>query len=104
MEYGIYVVLKGPFTIVTTPDGSQYVNTTGNPALAKGGSGDVLTGIVSAFLMQHHSAQEAISNAVWVHGKAADMLVERGHSQWDVLASDLIEAIPAVLSYVQEKQ
>jgi ADP-dependent NAD(P)H-hydrate dehydratase / NAD(P)H-hydrate epimerase len=103
-EYGIYVVLKGPFTIVTTPDGSQYVNTTGNPALAKGGSGDVLTGIVSAFLLQHHSAQEAISNAVWVHGKAADMLVERGHSQWDVLAGDLIEAIPAVLSYVQEKQ
>jgi ADP-dependent NAD(P)H-hydrate dehydratase / NAD(P)H-hydrate epimerase len=103
-EYGIYVVLKGPFTIVTTPDGSQYVNTTGNPALAKGGSGDVLTGIVSAFLLQHHSAQEAISNAVWVHGKAADMLVERGHSQWDVLAGDLIEVIPAVLSYVQEKQ
>nr|WP_208404347.1 NAD(P)H-hydrate dehydratase [Saccharococcus thermophilus] len=103
-EYGIYVVLKGPYTIVTTPDGSQYVNTTGNPALAKGGSGDVLTGIVSAFLMQHHSAQEAISNAVWIHGKAADMLVERGHSQWDVLAGDLIEAIPAALSYVQEKQ
>ena len=104
MEYGIYVVLKGPYTIVTTPDGSQYVNTTGNPALAKGGSGDVLTGMVSAFLMQHHSVQEAISNAVWVHGKTADMLVERSHSQWDVLAGDLIEAIPAVLSYVQEKQ
>lgn len=103
-EYGIYVVLKGPYTIVTTPDGSQYVNTTGNPALVKGGSGDVLTGMIAAFLMQHHSAQEAISNAVWVHGKAADMLVERGHSQWDVLAGDLIEAIPAVLAYVQEKQ
>lgn len=102
--YGIYVVLKGPYTIVTTPDGSHYVNTTGNPALAKGGSGDVLTGMIAAFLLQHDSAQAAISNAVWVHGQAADWLVERGHSQWDVLASDLIEAIPAVHSYVQEKQ
>ncbi|AIE59938.1 bifunctional ADP-dependent NAD(P)H-hydrate dehydratase/NAD(P)H-hydrate epimerase [Bacillus methanolicus] len=102
--YGIYVVLKGPYTIVTAPDGSQYVNTTGNPALAKGGSGDVLTGMITAFLMQHDSAQAAISNAVWVHGKAADWLVSRGHSQWDVLASDMIEAIPAVLSFVQEKQ
>jgi ADP-dependent NAD(P)H-hydrate dehydratase / NAD(P)H-hydrate epimerase len=103
-EYGIYVVLKGPFTIVTTPDGSQYVNTTGNPALAKGGSGDVLTGIVSAFLLQHQSAQEAISNAVWVHGKAADMLVENGHSQWDVLAGDMIDGISSVLSHLQKQQ
>lgn len=60
--------------------------------------------MITAFLMQHDSAQAAISNAVWVHGKAADWLVSRGHSQWDVLASDMIEAIPAVLSFVQEKQ
>ncbi|BDG46971.1 bifunctional NAD(P)H-hydrate repair enzyme Nnr [Parageobacillus sp. KH3-4] len=103
-EYGIYVVLKGPYTIVTTPDGSQYVNTTGNPAMAKGGSGDVLTGIIAAFLMQHHSMQEAVSNAVWVHGKAADMLVEDGHSQWDVLAGDLIDGISSVLSHLQKRQ
>ncbi|KYD32517.1 hypothetical protein B4110_2078 [Parageobacillus toebii] len=103
-EYGIYVVLKGPYTIVTAPDGSQYVNTTGNPALAKGGSGDVLTGMIAAFLMQHHSAQAAISNAVWVHGKAADMLVENGHSQWDVLAGDLIDGISSVLSHLQKQQ
>jgi hydroxyethylthiazole kinase-like uncharacterized protein yjeF len=103
-DYGIYVVLKGPYTIVTTPDGSQYVNTTGNPAMAKGGSGDVLTGMIAAFLMQHHSAQEAISNAVWIHGKAADMLVENGHSQWDLLAGDLIDGISSVLSHLQKQQ
>ncbi|MGX1983183.1 NAD(P)H-hydrate epimerase [Thermolongibacillus altinsuensis] len=100
MEYGIYVVLKGPYTIVTTPDGMQYVNTTGNPALAKGGSGDVLTGMIVAFLMQHRSIQEAISNAVWIHGKAADFLVEKGHSQLDVLATDVIEEIPNVLFHL----
>ncbi|QIZ67579.1 NAD(P)H-hydrate dehydratase [Geobacillus subterraneus] len=98
MEYGVYVVLKGPYTIVTAPDGAQYVNATGNPALAKGGSGDVLTGIVAAFLLQHEAVQPAVSNAVFVHGKAADWLVQHGHSPWDVLASDVIDALPAVLA------
>ncbi|MED4360676.1 NAD(P)H-hydrate dehydratase, partial [Geobacillus stearothermophilus] len=98
MEYGVYVVLKGPYTIVTAPDGAQYVNATGNPALAKGGSGDVLTGIVAAFLLQHEAVQPAVSNAVFVHGKAADWLVQHGHSSWDVLASDVVDALPAVLT------
>ncbi|MBB6284812.1 NAD(P)H-hydrate dehydratase [Geobacillus subterraneus] len=98
MEYGVYVVLKGPYTIVTAPDGAQYVNATGNPALAKGGSGDVLTGIIAAFLLQHEAVQPAVSNAVFVHGKAADWLVQHGHSPWDVLASDVIDALPAVLA------
>ncbi|NNV06413.1 NAD(P)H-hydrate dehydratase [Geobacillus sp. C56-T2] len=98
IEYGVYVVLKGPYTIVATPDGAQYVNATGNPALAKGGSGDVLTGIIAAFLLQHKEVQPAVSNAVFVHGKAADWLVQHGHSPWDVLASDVIDALPAVLA------
>lgn len=103
MDYGLYVVLKGPYTIVTTPDGKQYVNTTGNPALAKGGSGDVLTGIIVAFLMQHHSVQAAVSNAVWVHGKAADFLVQKGHSPFSVLATDVIDAISPVLFQLRER-
>lgn len=94
MEYGVYLVLKGPYTIVTTPDGYQYVNPTGNAALAKGGTGDVLAGLVLAFIMQHDHVQSAISNAVYVHGRAADVLVERDHSPADVLAGDVIEAIP----------
>ena len=97
IDYGVYVVLKGPYTIVTTPDGNQYVNTTGNPALAKGGSGDVLTGMIVAFFMQHRSVQAAISNAVWIHGKAADFLVQNGHSPMSVLATDVMDAISHVL-------
>lgn len=103
MDYGMYVVLKGPYTIVTTPDGKQYVNTTGNPALAKGGSGDVLTGIIVAFLMQHDSVQAAVSNAVWVHGKTADFLVQKGHSPFSVLATDVIDAISPVLFQLRER-
>ncbi|WP_270182834.1 NAD(P)H-hydrate dehydratase [Alkalihalobacillus sp. CinArs1] len=96
-EYGVYLVLKGPYTLVTDPNGNQFVNPTGNPALAKGGSGDVLTGMVLSFVMHSNSIQEGISNAVYLHGKAADMLVQSAHSTLDVLATDVIEQIPAVL-------
>lgn len=96
-EYGVYLVLKGPYTIVTTPTGSQYVNTTGNPALAKGGSGDVLTGMILAFVMHSSSVQEGISNAVYLHGQSADTLVQTAHSTLDVLATDVIATIPTVL-------
>ena len=96
-EFGVYLVLKGPYTVVTSPDGCQFVNSTGNPALAKGGSGDVLTGVVLAFIMHSRSIREGISNAVYIHGKAADILVQKNHSTLDVLATDVIAAIPAVL-------
>ncbi len=94
-EFGVYLVLKGPYTIVTAPDGRQWVNTTGNPALAKGGSGDVLTGMILAFLMQHTEIQPALSNAVFLHGRAADYLMKAGHTSMDVLAGDLVDALPA---------
>lgn len=94
--YNVYVVLKGPFTIVSSPDGSQWVNTTGNAALAKGGSGDVLTGIILAFLLQPHSAIHALCNAVYIHGKLADKILET-HDLFSVNASDLIQMLPKVI-------
>ncbi|HEU5140737.1 MAG TPA: NAD(P)H-hydrate dehydratase [Bacillales bacterium] len=96
-EYGVYLVLKGPYTIVATPDGKQYVNSTGNAALAKGGTGDVLTGLILAFSMQHSQLQPAVSNAVYLHGKTAEWLVGRNHSPIDVMASDVIEAFPEMM-------
>ncbi|HHW38450.1 MAG TPA: NAD(P)H-hydrate dehydratase [Bacillales bacterium] len=96
LRYGVYIVLKGPYSIVTTPTGSQFVNTSGNAALAKGGTGDVLTGIILAFAMNHSNLQEAVSNAVFAHGKAADVLVEGNHSTRDVIATDVIDALPSV--------
>lgn len=97
MANGVYLVLKGPYTIVTTPDGQQYVNPTGNASLAKGGTGDVLTGLILAFMMQHSDLQSAVSNAVYLHGQAADFLVEREHSLLDVVATDVIAALPRTL-------
>ncbi|MDE5414549.1 NAD(P)H-hydrate dehydratase [Alkalihalobacterium chitinilyticum] len=101
VEYGVYLVLKGPFTIVTTPRGEQFVNPTGNAGLAKGGSGDVLTGMILAFIMQYTSVQAAVSNAVFVHGKAADLLLEGKHTHTDIIATDVIEKIPNALKLFQ---
>ncbi|RKL65104.1 bifunctional ADP-dependent NAD(P)H-hydrate dehydratase/NAD(P)H-hydrate epimerase [Salipaludibacillus neizhouensis] len=94
--YQMYVVLKGPYTIITTPEGHQYVNTTGNASLAKGGSGDVLTGIILGFLLQHKSIQDALCNAVYVHGITADRLMENLDT-FSVVATDLIDTLPIVL-------
>lgn len=99
-KYGVYVILKGKFTIITTPDGKQTVNHTGNPGLAKGGSGDVLSGIVLSMVMQDQGIQEALCNACFLHGKAADMSVDKRHSYYDLLATDIIDGIPFVFRTV----
>lgn len=101
IRYGVYLVLKGPYTIVTTPSGQQFINTSGNSALAKGGTGDVLTGMVLALVMQQKDVQSAISNAVFLHGKAADYLTSNGFSPISIVASDLVEAMPQVLNHFE---
>lgn len=95
--YGVYLVLKGPYTIVTTPDGVQYVNTSGNAALAKGGSGDVLTGMILGFVLQQQSIQTAISNAVYSHGAVADALIRQSHASTSLIATDIIDQLPHTL-------
>ena len=91
MENGVTLVLKGWRTIVAHPDGSVAVNTTGNPAMAKGGSGDILTGIVAAMLAQYpERVDQAVEAAVFLHGLAADFatLAQDEHT---VLATDTID-------------
>ncbi|GGJ90843.1 bifunctional NAD(P)H-hydrate repair enzyme Nnr [Lentibacillus kapialis] len=95
-KYQVYVILKGMFTIITTPEGSQTVSTVGNQGLAKGGSGDVLSGITLAMIMQPQTISDALCNACFVHGKAAELLTEETHSVYDLMASDVIEGINGV--------
>lgn len=95
-QTGAYVILKGKHTIITSPDGRQYVNTTGNPGMAKGGSGDVLTGIVLTQVMQQPDPLEALAVACFLHGKSADLLIERTHSARDLLASDTADGLSLV--------
>ncbi len=93
-EYGVIVVLKGANTVVTDGD-HVFVNTSGNPALAKGGSGDVLCGMIGGLLAQGVDPIGAATNAAYCHGYAAE-LVSSNMPQACVLASDIIEALPRV--------
>lgn len=89
-EHQVTLVLKGWRTLVAHPDGSVAVNTTGNPGMAKGGSGDILTGIVAAIIAQFPGQiKEAVECAVWLHGAAADQAV-RAQDEHTLLATDTV--------------
>ncbi|MFU0789217.1 bifunctional ADP-dependent NAD(P)H-hydrate dehydratase/NAD(P)H-hydrate epimerase [Virgibacillus proomii] len=102
-EYRTYVVLKGQYTMITSPDGKQAVNQTGNPGLSKGGSGDVLTGIILAMIMQKQDLFQALCNACFIHGLSADLLVIQQHSEHDLLASDVINGISAAYRMISDE-
>jgi len=89
-QHGVTVVLKGARTVVAHRDGRIAVNTTGNPGMAKGGSGDVLTGLVAGLLAQYKDqAQAAVEAAVFLHGLAADLAV-RDRDVHTLLATDTL--------------
>lgn len=89
-QYAVTLVLKGARTLIAHPDGSVAVNTTGNPALAKGGSGDMLTGWIASLLAQHPAKPaRAVEAAVYLHGLAADLAVRRADEQ-TLLATDTL--------------
>jgi NAD(P)H-hydrate epimerase len=92
VTHQIYVVLKGANTAVASPDGTVYFNSTGNPGMATGGTGDVLTGMITALLAQQYSPLEAALIGVYQHGLAGDRAAAQ-RSQSAMTASDLVEAI-----------
>lgn len=92
MKYSIYIVLKGAHTSIAFPDGSVYFNSTGNPGMATGGSGDVLTGIICGLLAQGYKPYEASVLGVYLHGVAGDIAAEK-MSEQGMTAMDIIEGV-----------
>jgi ADP-dependent NAD(P)H-hydrate dehydratase / NAD(P)H-hydrate epimerase len=90
VKYGVYVVLKGAYTAITTPEGNCYFNSTGNPGMATGGSGDVLTGILAGLKAQGYAPLETCLLGVYVHGLAGDFAAEV-LGQEALVAGDIIE-------------
>ncbi len=89
IKHQCYVILKGAHTAITTPDGLCYFNTTGNPGMATGGSGDVLTGIIAGLMAQGYSSLESCLFGVYIHGMAGDQVRwEKG--DYALIASDII--------------
>jgi NAD(P)H-hydrate epimerase len=97
---GTYLVLKGVPTIIATPGGNAYVNSTGNSGMASAGTGDVLTGMISGFIAQGLGPLNASLLGVYVHGLAGDVMAEK-KGEHSLIASDMIKAIPNVLKSVR---
>lgn len=95
VENNVYLVLKGSNTIIATPDGRIFFNTTGNDGLATGGSGDVLSGMIVSRLAQGYDPLTATLNSVWIHGAAADKL-SKTMSTRAIIPSDIIEELKII--------
>lgn len=96
---GVTLVLKGSRTLIVHPDGSVAVNTTGNPGMAKGGSGDMLTGMIAGLLAQFKDdAARAVEAAVFLHGLAADLAV-RDADEHTLLATDSLQYFPRAFRF-----
>ncbi len=99
-----YLVLKGSPTVVGTPSGDVFINSTGNPGMATAGAGDVLTGTIAALWGQHISAAEASVCGVYLHGLAGD-LAKRKYGEMGLTATDIIEAMPrAIMKTLSENE
>jgi len=94
------VVLKGSPTVTATPSGSTYLNSTGNPGMATAGAGDVLAGVIAAFIGQGMTPEDAAYSGVFVHGLAGDMASEQ-LGQRSVMAMDIADALSGALSRLE---
>jgi hydroxyethylthiazole kinase-like uncharacterized protein yjeF len=94
VEHKVYIVLKNRYTMIFTPEGICYFNSTGSPAMASGGMGDALTGIITGIISQGYTIEKAVQLAVFTHGLAGEQLAQK---MYVVPATNLIKSIPYVL-------
>ena len=91
-------MLKGAGSVCASPDGRWAINTSGNPGMASAGMGDVLTGLTAALLAQGAIAEDALEAAVYLHGAAADRLVDNSCGPVGLVAGELIDAARAIVA------
>ncbi|MFO7819267.1 MAG: NAD(P)H-hydrate dehydratase [Halanaerobacter sp.] len=99
-EYGVVLVLKGSRTLIATPQGQIYLNCSGNSGLATGGSGDVLTGLITSLIGQGLTPSEASILAVYLHGLAAELGSEE-LTEYSLLPSDVIDYLPQAIKVIE---
>jgi ADP-dependent NAD(P)H-hydrate dehydratase / NAD(P)H-hydrate epimerase len=102
-KYKIIIVLKGAHTMIALPDGRCFINSTGNAGMATGGSGDVLTGLITSLLAQGYSSEHASIIAVYIHGLSGDLALEE-QSQESLIAGDLIRFTGKAFKLVEKYQ
>ena len=99
---GVHIILKGAYSVVIAPSGKCWFNPTGNPGMATGGSGDVLTGVVLALLAQGYDAETAARMAAYVHGLAGDIACKK-HGVMGMTAGDIVTCLPPAWRMLEEK-
>jgi NAD(P)H-hydrate epimerase len=97
-----YIIVKGAWTTIVTPEGKFYFNPTGNPGMATGGSGDVLTGILLGLVSQGYSPEEACKLGVYIHGLAGDIAAEE-MTEIGMTAHDIVNALPTAWKKITHK-
>ncbi len=95
-QYNVITVLKGAGTIIAEPSGDIYINSTGNPGMASGGTGDVLTGMIAGLIAQRCPSPDAAIAGVFLHGLAGD-LAAKDRGEAGLIAGDVIEKIPEAI-------
>lgn len=101
--YNIIIVLKGHYTATVRPTGRVYLNSTGNPGMATAGSGDVLTGVITAFLAQGYRPEQAATIGVFIHGMAGDLAAETW-GEFGILASEIANNCAIAIKLLLEKK
>jgi NAD(P)H-hydrate epimerase len=100
-QSGATIVLKGDHTVIAFPDGETWVNPTGSPALATGGTGDILTGMIAGLMAQHTKDwQRAVVAAVWLHGRCGELAGEHWGEE-AAMATDLLDFLPQAMNEVR---
>ncbi|MBI2876514.1 MAG: NAD(P)H-hydrate dehydratase, partial [Candidatus Tectomicrobia bacterium] len=98
-EHGVILVLKGARTVIANPEGRVYLNPTGNPGMATGGTGDILAGMIGGLVAQGWGLLEGVLAAVYLHGLAGDLAVQRT-GEICLVATDLLDSLPAAIRQV----
>ena len=101
-EYGFVIVLKGANTLTATPDGKMHFNSTGNPGMASGGMGDVLTGVIASLLAQGYTPEQSALMGVYLHGLAADLALQ-AQSEESLLAGDVAQNLGNAYKFLRQK-
>lgn len=100
-DWGVVVLLKGAATVIASPEGTVYINSTGNPGMATGGSGDVLTGVIAGLLAQGLDAFSGAAAGAFLHGRAGDLAAKQKGIR-GLLARDVLVCIPEALKEVEK--
>ena len=99
----VHIILKGAYSAIITPEGKCYFNQTGNPGMATGGSGDVLTGVILALLAQGYPAEDAAKIGTYIHGLAGD-IAQKKQGMIGLIASDIVTCLPTAWRLVSEEK